>query len=100
MPYQVERVDLAQLGAASSPLATVGTDVTQVHVLQLAADKQLALRFGKGSQAIPLFAGLQLTPCDPQDRTQGLYIEQPGGATAGEAVVLIWTGSGSSAGNP
>lgn len=99
MPYTVERVDLGQLGAAPQELIKPGVDVTQVHVLAVAGAAVLEVQLGRLPR-IPVYAGFWTKPCDPQDRTQGVYVAQPAGATVGEAVLLVWTGAGESGGNP
>ena len=98
MGYRVLTVDTATLTTAPLPLVDVGAIIDEVHVLA-APTPAPALLLGSNGDLIPVFTGLQLSPCGADARA-GLFTRNPTSTPLnGLLVVLIWTGgAGSSSG--
>lgn len=98
MSYQVRTLDLAAVTPAPAVLIDYGQIIDEVHVLAAPATGPVLL-FGSNGDGIPVFTGLQLSPCG-QDGRAGLYIKAPSAVPlVGVLVLLIWTGgAGSSSG--
>jgi len=98
MSYRVLNIDTSGLTVTPLPLVEYGTIIDEVHVLA-SPTVGPALMLGSNGDLIPLFTGLQLTPCGVDGRA-GLFVRNPSAVPlVGILTVLIWTGgAGSSSG--